>query len=117
MKGVPTGRGRLSLFTNMEGSNLSPNFSIIVRPVSYTHLESACEDFFCHEPKFDFFDTYGVCNDLGDADVVNTIWYLIEQFFADKLVSLPFSVTVTESLFRTHASGKVEPIACLLYTS
>ena len=22
--------------------------------------ESACEDFFCHEPKFDFFDTYGV---------------------------------------------------------
>ena len=37
--------------------------------------ESACEDFFCHEPKFDFFDTYGVCNDLGDADVVNTIWY------------------------------------------
>ena len=36
--------------------------------------ESACEDFFCHEPKFDFFDTYGVCNDLGDADVVNTIW-------------------------------------------
>ena len=31
MKGVPTGRGRLSLFPNMEGSNLSPNFSIIVR--------------------------------------------------------------------------------------
>ena len=42
--------------------------------------ESACEDFFCHEPKFDFFDTYGVCNDLGDADVVNTIWYYNYKF-------------------------------------
>ena len=26
------------------------------------------------------FDTYGVCNDLGDADVVNTIWYYNYKF-------------------------------------
>lgn len=31
-------------------------------------------------PNLTFFDTYGVCNDLGDADVVNTIWYYNYKF-------------------------------------
>ena len=42
--------------------------------------EAACEDFFCHEPKFDFFSTYGTCNEMGDADNVNTIWYYSYKF-------------------------------------
>lgn len=42
--------------------------------------ESACEDFFCYTPRFDFFDTYGTCNELGDADVVNTIWYYYYKY-------------------------------------
>ena len=64
--------------------------------------ESACEDFFCHEPKFDFFDTYGVCNDLGDADVVNTIWYYNYKFLNNVNNALSASVKAASS----HAGDK-----------
>ena len=72
--------------------------------------ESACEDFFCHEPKFDFFDTYGVCNDLGDADVVNTIWYYNYKFLNNVNNAL-------SALEKADDAPENKYYNCLLYTS
>lgn len=42
--------------------------------------EVACEDLLTYTANYDWFDTFGVCNSLGDDIVVNCIWYYNYKF-------------------------------------